>query len=138
MTIPKDIGLNYIQASIFSLLYKIWPHLQRKRQPIYQTIRINNKKKLNKSNCIWHYCVYEKTNRATVKYLWSASGVMNGPRNQNPSLAIDHYSSVVIAHRGFGITTKPREEKQQPNEHLHWSPRHHFSSNKKNSSLILL
>lgn len=61
------------------------------------------------------------------KYLRSASRIMNGAREENPSLAIKNKTFSVICDGGFDRTNFPRGNKQQQQcEHLGCCWAQHF------------
>ena len=80
MAIPENISVNNIQASIFSLLYKIFPHLQK-------STKIKAKKQ--KKNL--------RINRE-IAYLRGASWVVNGAGEEDSTVAIDDYGLFVVGY----------------------------------------
>lgn len=74
------------------------------------------KKKLNKCKK-WlkkkfNAAIMEISNMERSEYLRCASRIMNGARDQNSSLAINHNGFVVISHRGCD-TTNPQTQHHQ-------------------------
>lgn len=88
MTIPKDISVYDIQASIFSLCYKIPPHLHLKK-----------KKQKNQSFFYLFFLqgkIKKKRKRVKENHLRGASGIMDGPGDEDSPLSIDENSFLII------------------------------------------
>lgn len=85
MTIPENVSINHIQASIFSFLYKIFPHLQTQKK---KNIKFKQKKQNPFVLC----------NQDSFFYLRGASWVMNGAREEDSTVAIDDDSFLIISH----------------------------------------
>lgn len=89
MAIPEDIGLDNIQTSIFGLLDKIRPHLKPSQNPT------KNQKEQKLEIPSAHISM-----KSHFTYLWSASWVVYGARDENSPLPIYNYRPPIIRHRG--------------------------------------
>lgn len=89
VTVPEDVGFNYIQTSFFCLLNQIFPHL---RGNFPKNIRNITKSKLQQAKN------YEKLEEEEVTYIGGTSGIMYGTREEDSPLPIDNEGLSVIGH----------------------------------------
>lgn len=93
MEIPKDIGVNSFQTTIFSFLYKTFPHLHYIQIIFFYFLFL--------SKVVYNIKVFpkkKKWNSKKIMYLRSASGVMYGTREENSLLPINGKSLLVISY----------------------------------------
>lgn len=118
MSIPENICLNNIQASIFGFLNKTRPHLRPPHRNNHQNKAPANTKRRKQEQPTIHISSKERWS-----YLWGASWVVDGPGDENAPLPIYDYGSVVIRNRAAHHAHPWTQDQNTPQKLHKSSPR---------------
>lgn len=94
MATPKHIGIYDVYTPIFSLLHKIFPHLQNTNFTINKLVH-------EKRIYLLNICKNEKQKKKLILLEWyirGTSGVMYGARDEDSSSPIDDDSLAIVGH----------------------------------------
>lgn len=111
MSIPKDVGVDNIQATILSLPYEIFPHLVKhghameKISPFAQNHQRNLLRERGRVRA-----------EETVDYIRGASWVVNGAGDEDSPLAIDDEGLPVVGHAALDQLEPTNNEEQEGEE----------------------
>lgn len=109
VTIPENVSLYNVQATVLGFLYKVGPHLQPCHRPLLSSL-----------SHIYTYitvCI-EQT------YLWSTSWIVNGARDQNLPFPVDHKGTVVVSY--IGRRSRHHYLKKKKRYNLYLPSSYHF------------